>query len=144
MLFLSHFGYARVNFESTNRSIREHFAKSDNVQIITGFIGTSESGETTTLGRSGSDYTSAIFAGALKSESLEIWTDVDGMMTGRSAQSEKGFHGKGDDLRRGDGVVALWCQGNFSGHHATCHEQPDTYLDQEHFQSTTPGHLHQP
>lgn len=87
----NHFGYARVNFESTNRLIREHFAKSDNVQIITGFIGTSESGETTTLGRSGSDYTAAIFAGALESESLEIWTDVDGMMTADPRKVKKAF-----------------------------------------------------
>jgi bifunctional aspartokinase / homoserine dehydrogenase 1 len=75
------FGYAKVDFETTNKLIRDHFKHHQDVQIITGFIATSESGETTTLGRSGSDYTAAIFAGALQASALEIWTDVDGMMT---------------------------------------------------------------
>jgi aspartokinase/homoserine dehydrogenase 1 len=61
------------------------------LQIITGFIGTSESGETTTIGRSGSDYTGAIFAGALHANSLEIWTDVDGMMTADPRKVKKAF-----------------------------------------------------
>ncbi|HZB11388.1 MAG TPA: bifunctional aspartate kinase/homoserine dehydrogenase I, partial [Chryseolinea sp.] len=69
------FGHAKVDFEVTNRLIRDHFKHHTNVQIITGFVGTAESGETTTLGRSGSDYTAAIFAGALNATDLEIWTD---------------------------------------------------------------------
>jgi aspartokinase/homoserine dehydrogenase 1 len=85
------FGYARVNFEVTNQQVNDLFSRSTSVQIITGFIGTSESGETTTLGRSGSDYTAAIFAGALKAESLEIWTDVDGMMTADPRKVKKAF-----------------------------------------------------
>ncbi|HWA32482.1 MAG TPA: bifunctional aspartate kinase/homoserine dehydrogenase I, partial [Cyclobacteriaceae bacterium] len=44
-----------------------------------------------TLGRSGSDYTAAIFAGALKASSLEIWTDVDGMMTADPRKVKKAF-----------------------------------------------------
>ncbi|MFM7485507.1 MAG: aspartate kinase, partial [Cytophagales bacterium] len=86
-----HFGYARVDFEVTNRLINNYFSQSTSTQIITGFIGTSQSGETTTLGRSGSDYTAAIFAGALKAESLEIWTDVDGMMTADPRKVKKAF-----------------------------------------------------
>lgn len=85
------FGNARVDFESTNKSIRNHFKNHQVLQIITGFIGTSESGETTTLGRSGSDYTAAIFAGALQAEALEIWTDVDGMMTADPRMVKKAF-----------------------------------------------------
>jgi len=46
-----------------------------------GFIASSEDGNTTTLGRGGSDYTAAIVAGALNSSQLEIWTDVNGMFT---------------------------------------------------------------
>jgi len=87
----NHFGYARVNFTETNRLIVDHFKSTPTLQVITGFIGTSESGETTTLGRSGSDYTAAIFAGALKAESLEIWTDVDGMMTADPRKVKKAF-----------------------------------------------------
>jgi bifunctional aspartokinase / homoserine dehydrogenase 1 len=85
------FGYARVDFETTNKQIQHHFATHTDLQIITGFIGSSESGETTTIGRSGSDYTASIFAAALKSESLEIWTDVDGMMTADPRKVKKSF-----------------------------------------------------
>lgn len=87
----NHFGYARVDFKVTNQLIREHFDAHEALQVITGFIGSSETGETTTIGRSGSDYTAAIFAGALKASSLEIWTDVDGMMTADPRKVKKAF-----------------------------------------------------
>ena len=87
----ANFGHAKVDFDVTNRQIQEHFKQHAEVQIITGFIGTSESGETTTLGRSGSDYTAAIFAGALHATDLEIWTDVDGMMTADPRKVKKAF-----------------------------------------------------
>jgi aspartokinase/homoserine dehydrogenase 1 len=87
----SHFGYAKVDFEITNKLIRDYFKHHDALQIITGFIGTSETNETTTLGRSGSDYTAAIFAGALHASDLEIWTDVDGMMTADPRLVKKAF-----------------------------------------------------
>ena len=87
----NHFGHARINFSLTNQRIQEHFASHDSLQIITGFIGSSPSGETTTIGRSGSDYTAAIFAAALNATSLEIWTDVDGMMTADPRKVKKAF-----------------------------------------------------
>ena len=87
----NHFGYAKVDFEATNKLVQEYFKSHQDIQIITGFIGTADSGETTTLGRSGSDYTAAIFAGALKASSLEIWTDVDGMMTADPRKVKKAF-----------------------------------------------------
>ena len=46
-----------------------------------GFIASNETGLTTTLGRGGSDYTGALVGGALDAEKIEIWTDVDGIMT---------------------------------------------------------------
>src|SRR5260221_11953750 len=85
------FGYAKVDFDTTQKLIRDHFKTHNDVQVITGFIATSESGETTTLGRSGSDYTAAIFAGALQASVLEIWTDVDGMMTADPRLVKKAF-----------------------------------------------------
>jgi aspartokinase/homoserine dehydrogenase 1 len=85
------FGYAKVDFEITNKLIRDHFKHHDQLQIVTGFIATSETGETTTLGRSGSDYTAAILAGALHASELEIWTDVDGMMTADPRLVKKAF-----------------------------------------------------
>lgn len=87
----AHFGYAKVDFDVTNKLITDHFKNHTDLQVITGFIGTSETGETTTLGRSGSDYTAAIFAGALHATDLEIWTDVDGMMTADPRMVKKAF-----------------------------------------------------
>lgn len=85
------FGNAKVNFEITNQQIKAHFDTHTEIQIITGFIATAHTGETTTIGRSGSDYTAAIFAGALQAEELEIWTDVDGMMTADPRSVKKSF-----------------------------------------------------
>ncbi len=76
------FGAARVDFPETNRRISTFFGKSmAQIHIITGFCGETGKGETTTLGRSGSDYTAAIFGAALDVEEIQIWTDVDGVMT---------------------------------------------------------------
>lgn len=75
------FGNAKVDFPTTNDLIQDYFHSHEGLKVITGFIGATAKGETTTLGRSGSDYTAAIFASALQAESLEIWTDVSGVMT---------------------------------------------------------------
>ncbi|MFS8616464.1 MAG: bifunctional aspartate kinase/homoserine dehydrogenase I [Solitalea sp.] len=76
-----HFGSARVDFPKTNENIATLFDNNSTLQLITGFIASDEKGQTTTLGRSGSDYTAAIVGGAIGAEEIEIWTDVDGMMT---------------------------------------------------------------
>jgi bifunctional aspartokinase / homoserine dehydrogenase 1 len=85
------YGHARVDFQTTNKLIVDYFKHHADTHIITGFIATSDTGETTTLGRSGSDYTAAIFAGALHASDLEIWTDVDGMMTADPRLVKKAF-----------------------------------------------------
>jgi len=51
------------------------------VPVMGGFIGSNQAGLTTTLGRGGSDYTGALVGGSLDAETIEIWTDVDGIMT---------------------------------------------------------------
>jgi aspartate kinase len=51
------------------------------VPVMGGFIGSNEAGITTTLGRGGSDFTGALVGGALSADAIEIWTDVDGIMT---------------------------------------------------------------
>ncbi|HWY69518.1 MAG TPA: aspartate kinase [Terriglobales bacterium] len=51
------------------------------VPVLGGFIGSTEDGIPTTLGRGGSDFTASILGASLNAESIEIWTDVDGMMT---------------------------------------------------------------
>jgi aspartokinase/homoserine dehydrogenase 1 len=75
------FQHAEVLFEPTNRLIREHFKNAAGLQLVTGFIGATKDRVTTTLGRGGSDYTASILGAALGAEVIEIWTDVDGMMT---------------------------------------------------------------
>ncbi len=77
----SNFGKANVNFKVTNKLIKREFAGFSGVAIAPGFIAGNDSGEYTTLGRGGSDYTASIFAAALSVDALEIWTDVDGFMT---------------------------------------------------------------
>jgi aspartokinase/homoserine dehydrogenase 1 len=77
-----HFGHAAVDFALTNKLIREFFNQHQHrVTIVPGFIAATPDGQTTTLGRGGSDYTAAIFAAALHATDLEIWTDVNGMFT---------------------------------------------------------------
>jgi aspartate kinase len=51
------------------------------IPVVGGFVGATESGLTTTLGRGGSDYSAAIVGAALGASEIQIWTDVDGMLT---------------------------------------------------------------
>lgn len=76
------FGEARVDREETTRRIRTASAAWQGlVPVVTGFIGRSSAGRTTTLGRNGSDYTAALVAAALSASRLTIWTDVPGVLT---------------------------------------------------------------
>jgi aspartokinase/homoserine dehydrogenase 1 len=84
-------GNTVVDFSVTNSLIREKIGKPENIIVVPGFIATNSKGETTSLGRGGSDYTAAIIAAALKAESLEIWTDVDGFMTADPRKVEKAY-----------------------------------------------------
>jgi aspartokinase/homoserine dehydrogenase 1 len=77
------FGEAAVDFETTGRLVRAAMdsVPEDAFAVVTGFIASTEEGVTTTLGRSGSDYTATILAGALDAEACVIWTDVDGVLS---------------------------------------------------------------
>ena len=71
-----------LDSELTNKLVRKTFNELPRISVIPGFISRDKTtGETTNLGRGGSDYTAAIIAAALDAETLEIWTDVDGFMT---------------------------------------------------------------
>tara|TARA_B100001093_G_C26828937_1_gene1015302 strand:- start:3 stop:1358 length:1356 start_codon:yes stop_codon:yes gene_type:complete len=75
---------ANVNFATTTKLINDKLQSLFNnktIPIVTGFMGQNSVGETTLLGRGGSDYTAAIIAYAIKADTLEIWTDVDGVMS---------------------------------------------------------------
>jgi aspartokinase/homoserine dehydrogenase 1 len=85
------FGSAKVNFIVTNKNIRDTFRKSKDIVLITGFVSSTSKGEMTTLGRGGSDYTAAIFGAALDAKEIQIWTDVDGVMTADPRKVRKAF-----------------------------------------------------
>ncbi len=77
------FGDANVLFDETNERVRTYFGSlpKGRVAVVTGFMGATDRGVTTTLGRSGSDYTATILAGALHAGKIVIWTDVDGVLS---------------------------------------------------------------
>ena len=79
----SHYGNADVDFAITDSLIQKTFkaVERNTVPIVNGFTGSDENGYITTLGRSGSDYTATILAAALDADSVEIWTDVDGILS---------------------------------------------------------------
>ena len=85
------FGFANVDFPETDGLIQKSFVALSSHTIVPGFIAASQNGETTTLGRGGSDYTAAIIAAALDAEVLEIWTDVDGFMTADPKKVDKAY-----------------------------------------------------
>ncbi len=88
----SSFGQARVSMEQTDLLIKGfHNEHPDKMLFVTGFIASNEAGQITTLGRGGSDYTAAIFGSALNAKEIQIWTDVNGMMTADPRMVKKAF-----------------------------------------------------
>ena len=78
----SNYTNAAVDFNKTNEQVREFFGDiTSKIAILPGFIASASNGDTTVLGRGGSDFTAAIYAAALDAPVLEIWTDVSGMFT---------------------------------------------------------------
>lgn len=85
------FGSAKVDFESTYSKIKDYYNQNPEVQIVTGFIATAKGGLTTTLGRGGSDYTASLIASGLEADHIEIWTDVNGVLTADPRKVKKAF-----------------------------------------------------
>jgi aspartokinase/homoserine dehydrogenase 1 len=91
------FGNARVLWNESATAIRGHLSPLSTpaaparpargpilpipVPVVTGFVAATTRGETTTLGRGGSDYTASVLGAALGADAIEIWTDVDGVMS---------------------------------------------------------------
>ena len=75
------FGSANVNIQTSYELISNYFKNNSKLSIVGGFIGSTQDGITTTLGRGGSDYTASLIGAALNASVIEIWTDVDGVMT---------------------------------------------------------------
>lgn len=77
----SNYGDAYVHYQKSYDRIRDYVSNHGRLQVITGFLGANAYGKPTTLGRSGSDYSASIFGAALNVDQIEIWTDVDGILT---------------------------------------------------------------
>ena len=85
------YGAAQVNFDLTNWNLLNHFRNRTDIQVITGFVARGPDNETTTLGRGGSDYTASIVGAALDADEIEIWTDVDGVLTADPRRVSEAF-----------------------------------------------------
>jgi aspartate kinase len=80
----SNYGEAGLLMNVTRYQVKknvEPLLKKGAIPVITGYIAATQNGETTTLGRGGSDYTATIMGAALAADEVWIWTDVDGLMT---------------------------------------------------------------
>ncbi|MBN1410935.1 MAG: aspartate kinase [Spirochaetales bacterium] len=75
------FGSAKVLFDQTYKKIPPLLSKAEGIPVVTGFIASTENGITTTLGRNGSDYTASLIGAGIKADCIEIWKDVDGVMS---------------------------------------------------------------
>ncbi|MEO8088976.1 MAG: lysine-sensitive aspartokinase 3 [Gemmatimonadales bacterium] len=78
------FGRATPYIQVLNQRARDRLkplAESGRIPVTQGYIGATATGVATTLGRGGSDFTAALLGAALDAERVEIWTDVDGLMT---------------------------------------------------------------
>lgn len=81
-----------LDTEETAIAIRQNFLELPAISVVGGFISSDKnSGDTTNLGRGGSDYTASLIASALHAECLEIWTDVDGFMTADPRVIDKAY-----------------------------------------------------
>jgi aspartate kinase len=80
----SNFGEARPLMDTTKLRVNhklEPMLSENMVPVITGFIGSDQYGNTTTIGRGGSDYTATIIAASIVAGEVWLWSDVDGLMT---------------------------------------------------------------
>jgi aspartokinase/homoserine dehydrogenase 1 len=88
----SQFGKANVDMMQTEVKIKFYFQDQNaEILICPGFVSKDIYGNSTTLGRGGSDYTAALIAAALDAPELEIWTDVSGMMTANPKYVKQAF-----------------------------------------------------
>jgi len=76
-----HHGAADVNFEATYAAVEARLRPLGGVIVITGFVASTAEGRPTTLGRNGSDYTASLVGAAIRADAVEIWKDVDGVLT---------------------------------------------------------------
>lgn len=88
----SNFGQARVDTQLTEFLVKDFYEQhAGKMLFVTGFVASNDANRVTTLGRGGSDYTAAILGSALNASEIQIWTDVNGMMTADPRIVKKAF-----------------------------------------------------
>ncbi|MES2416638.1 MAG: bifunctional aspartate kinase/homoserine dehydrogenase I [Bacteroidota bacterium] len=86
------FGQAKVDLQLTDFLVKDFYQRNaDKMLFVTGFIASNDANRVTTLGRGGSDYTAALLGSALNAGEIQIWTDVNGMMTADPRMVKKAF-----------------------------------------------------
>ena len=75
----SEYGNAEVDFAASEKKIKSYFGKAKNLTVVTGHIGATAKGESTTLGKAGNSLTASILAAVLDAKALVIYTDRDGI-----------------------------------------------------------------
>lgn len=85
------FGSANVKIQKTYEFVANYFKDNPGFFIMGGFIASNDEGITTTLGRGGSDYTASLVGAALSARVIEIWTDVDGVLTADPRKVSEAF-----------------------------------------------------
>ena len=96
-----------------------------------GFIGSTEDGVTTTLGRGGSDFTASIVGAGIGAEEIQIWTDVDGMLTADPTHPAGRPSRQDHLLRRSRGAGLFRREGAASGHGGAGHREEHSGADSE-------------
>jgi len=85
------YGNASVIFTPTYEKLAKLLSENRGIPVVTGFIGSTIDGSTTTLGRNGTDYTASLVGAAVGAEEVEIWTDVDGVLSSDPRLVENAF-----------------------------------------------------
>jgi bifunctional aspartokinase / homoserine dehydrogenase 1 len=75
------FGSARVDLERSAPRVVDRLSRVEGVPVVPGFVAATPRGETTTLGRGGADYTASLVGSMMDADRIELWTDVDGVMS---------------------------------------------------------------
>ncbi len=112
------------------------------VVVMGGFIASTEDGVTTTLGRGGSDFTASIVGAGIEAEEIQIWTDVDGMLTADPTILPGGHRVKTHLFRGSRRVGVLRRQSAASGHRGAGGGEEHSRADSEFAAAGSIGHAH--
>jgi hypothetical protein len=125
-------GQAQVFFDQSYANIRKTIGAYEGIPVITGFVAVSHTGQPTTLGRNGSDFTASIIGAGLGADKVEIWTDVDGVLSGDPRIIDNTFVIDELSVEEAHGAFLLWRRSHSSLDHAPGGGKRYSPLDQKH------------